>query len=275
MRHYVEFILKFRWMVIAVVLLITAFLVMQAKNLTIIIDPDAVLPQSHPYVIGTNKVDKIFGSKFIAVVGITPKSGDIFQPHVLQKIYDFTREIRDKPGVVKENLLSLAANKAKDIRGNADGMEVRPLMAKVPQTPEQMAELKAAILRNPAYINSIVSTDFKSAAIIIDMDKGPTGFKGMMDTITPIADKMRDDSVEVNISGLPSFLSRIETFSERVAIFFPIAILLVGLILFEAFRTFQGMFLPLLTAILATIWGVGFMGLSGIPMDVFNSVRRF
>ena len=271
MHSYVEFILKFRWIVIALVLLITAFLVMQAKNLTIIIDPDAVLPQSHPYVIGTNKVEKIFGSKFIAVVGITSKSGDIFQPHVLQKIHDFTREIRDKPGVVKENLLSLAANKAKDIRGTADGMEVRPLMAKVPQTPEQMAELKAAILRNPAYINSIVSKDFNSAAIIIDMNKGPTGFKGMMNTITPLADKMRDDSVEITISGLPSFLSRIETFSERVAIFFPIAILLVGLILFEAFRTFQGMFLPLLTAILATIWGVGFMGLSGIPMDVFNS----
>ncbi len=271
MRSYVEFILKFRWAVIALVLLITAFLVMQAKNLKIIIDPDAVLPQSHPYVIGTNKVEKVFGSKFIAVVGITPKSGDIFQPNVLQKIQDFTREVRDKPGVVKENLLSLAANKAKDIRGNDEGMEVRPLMAKVPQTPAQMAELKAAILRNPAYINSIVSKDFKSAAIIVDMDKGPTGFRGMLDTITPIADKMRDDSVEVNISGLPSFLARIEIFSERVAIFFPIAILLVGLILFEAFRTFQGLFLPLLTAILATIWGVGIMGLSGIPMDVFNS----
>ncbi len=271
MRSYVEFILKFRWIVIWLILLITAFLVMQAKNLKIIIDPDAVLPQSHPYVIGTNKVDKIFGSKFIAVVGITPKSGDIFQPQVLQKIQDFTREIRDKPGVVKENLLSLAANKAKDIRGNADGMEVRPLMAKVPQTPAQMAELKAAILRNPAYLNSIVSKDFKSAAIIVDLQKGPTGFRGMMDTITPVADKMRDDTVEVNISGLPSFLSRIEIFSERVAIFFPIAILLVGLILFEAFRTFQGLFLPLLTAILATLWGVGIMGLSGIPMDVFNS----
>jgi uncharacterized protein len=271
LRSYVEFILKFRWVVITLILLITAFLVMQWKHLEIIIDPDSVLPQSHPYVIGTNKVEKVFGSKFIAVVGITPKSGDIFQPHVLQKVQDFTREIRDKPGVVKENLLSLAANKAKDIRGNADGMEVRPLMAKVPRTPEQMAELKGAIERNPAYLNSIVSKDFKSAAIIVDMQKGDTGFRGMLDTITPIADKIRDDSVEVNIAGLPSFLSRIEIFSERVVIFFPIAIVLIGLILFEAFRTFQGLFLPLLTAILATLWGVGIMGLSGIPMDVFNS----
>ena len=271
MRSYVEHILKFRWAVISIILLITVFLVLQAKNLKIIIDPDAVLPQSHPYVVGTNKVNKIFGSKFIAVVGITPKSGDIFQANVLQKIQDFTREVRDKPGVVKENLLSLAANKAKDIRGNAEGMEVRPLMAKVPQTPAQMAELKAAILRNPSYVNSIVSKDFKSAAIIVDLDKGPTGFRGMLDTITPIADKMRDDSVEVNISGLPSFLARIEIFSERIVPLFLVALVLIGLILFEAFRTFQGMFLPLVTALLATAWGVGIMGLSGIPADVFNS----
>ena len=271
MQRYVEFILKIRWLVIVVVLLITAFLLMQAKHLKIIIDPDSVLPQSHPYVIGTNKIDKIFGSKFIAVIGITPKSGDIFQPAVLEKIRVVTQEIRDKPGVVKENLLSLAANKAKDIRGNADGMEVRALMAKVPQTPAQMAELKATILRNPAYLNSIVSKDFKTAAIIVDFQKGPTGFRGMMDVVDKVVAKVKDDSVEINVGGLPSFLSRIETFSERIVIFFPLAIVLVGLILFEAFRTFQGLFLPLLTAILATLWGVGIMGLSGIPMDVFNS----
>ena len=271
MQRYVEFILKIRWLVILTVLLITVGLVMQAKNLKIIIDPDSVLPQSHPYVIGTNKIDKIFGSKFIAVIGITPKSGDIFQPAVLEKIRVVTQEIRDKPGVVKENLLSLSAGKAKDIRGNSDGMEVRALMAKVPQTPAQMAELKAAILRNPAYINSIVSKDFKTAAVIVDFQKGPDGFKGMMKVVDDVVAKVKDDSMEVNVGGLPSFLSRIESFSERIAIFFPLAVLLVGLILFEAFRTFQGMFLPLLTAILATLWGVGIMGLSGIPMDVFNS----
>ena len=38
MRSYVEFILKFRWIVIGLILLITVFLVLQAKNLKIIID---------------------------------------------------------------------------------------------------------------------------------------------------------------------------------------------------------------------------------------------
>ena len=52
---------------------------------------------------------------------------------------------------------------------------------------------------------------------------------------------------------------------------FPIAILILGLVLFEAFRTKQGLILPLVTACLAVAWGVGVMGASGIPMDVFNS----
>ena len=42
-------------------------------------------------------------------------------------------------------------------------------------------------------------------------------------------------------------------------------------VLFEAFRTKQGLILPLVTAGLAVAWGVGVMGASGIPMDVFNS----
>ena len=37
------------------------------------------------------------------------------------------------------------------------------------------------------------------------------------------------------------------------------------------FQRKQGLILPLLTAALAVIWGVGVMGASGMTMDVFNS----
>ncbi|HEY5600002.1 MAG TPA: MMPL family transporter, partial [Candidatus Manganitrophaceae bacterium] len=51
----------------------------------------------------------------------------------------------------------------------------------------------------------------------------------------------------------------------------PLAVLITGLIHYEAFRTIQGLALPLVTALLAVIWGVGVMGASGIPMDAFNA----
>jgi len=271
MRGYLGWVLRFRWLVIALTVVITGLAISQARNLRIIIDPNTMLPQTHPYVSTTLRAEKIFGSKYIVVIGVTPKSGDIYQAEVLGKIQHITAGLLQTPGVVKENILSLSARRAKDIAGTAEGMEVKPLMGVVPQTSEQMKLLKRALHRNPAYLNSIVSTDERTATVIAEFRDVPGGFRSMMESTNRIVDKERDASVDIAIGGMPSFLSHIEIYSERMGILLPIAILLVGLILFEAFRTFQGMILPLITAILAVAWGVGTMGAAGVPMDAFNA----
>ncbi|MEQ1814239.1 MAG: MMPL family transporter [Candidatus Nitrotoga sp.] len=271
MKKYLEQVIRYRWLVIAMTLLLTGLAIHQARNLRIIIDPNTMLPHNHPYIDTSNRVEKLFGSKDIAIIGITPKTGDVFQPEVLRKVQKVTAALMQSPGVIKENLLSLTARRAKNIIGTAEGMEVRPLITTIPETPQQMAALRQAIKNNPAYINSIISQDERTAVIVVSFKNGKGGFRGMMDTANKALDNVRDDTVDIAIGGLPSFLSRIEIYSERMGILLPLAILLVGLILFEAFRSFQGMILPLITAILAVAWGVGTMGAVGVPMDVFNA----
>ena len=271
MQRYIEWILRYRFAVIALTLIVTIAAVIQAKNLKIIIDPNTMLPQSHPYVTTSNQVEKIFGSKYVVVIGITPKEGDIYQPAVLEKIQHMTAAFLQTPGVVKENLLSLSSRRAKNIVGTAEGLEVKPLMPNVPTTAAQITELRGAVEKNPVYLNSIVSTDAKTTAILVEFKDGPGGFRAIMDKVESVVEHERDPRVEINVGGIPSFLARIEVYSERMAILFPIAILILSLVLFEAFRTKQGLILPLVTAGFAVAWGVGVMGASGIPMDVFNS----
>jgi predicted RND superfamily exporter protein len=91
-----------------------------------------------------------------------------------------------------------------------------------------------------------------------------------MNKITPIIERERDASVDVAIGGRPVYLGQLERYSQRAELLFPIAILVVGLIHYEAFRTLQGLILPLVTALLAVIWGLGMMGLVKAPMDAFN-----
>ena len=271
MQRYIEWILRYRFVVITLTLLITIAAVIQAKNLSIIIDPNTMLPQSHPYVTTSNQVEKIFGSKYVVMVGITPKKGDIYQPVVLEKVQRMTAAFLQTPGVVKENLLSLSSKRAKNISGTAEGLDVKPLMTNVPTTVAQITELRKAIEKNPVYVNSIVSVDAKTTAILVEFKDGPGGFRAIMDKVETVVEHERDSRVEINVGGIPSFLARIEIYSERIGFLFPIAILVLSLVLFEAFRTKQGLILPLLTAGLAVAWGVGVMGASGIPMDVFNS----
>jgi predicted RND superfamily exporter protein len=258
------------WVIIAT-LLVTAVAVLQASSIKIVIDTNKLMPQSNAYVSTSTDIEKIFGSKHVVVVGVHPKQGDIWQPYVLSKIQRMTRDFQQVPGVVKDNLMSLSARRAKGIAGDSDGLVVRPLMGRVPADELELRQLREAIQDNPVYRNTLVSDGGDLAAVIVEFADEPAGFQTIMDKVNAVVNAQRDDSVEIYVGGLPNYISKIETYSERMALFFPLAILVLSGVLYAAFRTVQGMLLPLVTALLAVVWGVGVMGAAGIPMDAFNA----
>ena len=264
-------VVRNRIFVVIAVALMTGFLAMNAKNLKLIIDPNSLMPQSHPYVSTTNLVEQVFGSKYVVVVGLRPKSGDIYQESVLAKVADLTQKLNETPGVSRTNLLSLYANRAKDIKGSADGMVVTPIGRPGSMSQEDLVRIKESLARNPVFESILASPDQRMTAIVVEMKEQPGGFRAMMEPINRLAEQAGNEQLEVFVGGNPVFLAASEKFSARMAILFPLAILIVGLIHFEAFRTFQGLFLPLLTAITSVVWGLGAMGLFRVPLDVFNT----
>ncbi len=50
MKNYAKFIVKNRYIVLVITLLITAFLLSKIKSLNIVVNVDDLLPNSHPYV---------------------------------------------------------------------------------------------------------------------------------------------------------------------------------------------------------------------------------
>src|SRR5262245_35455934 len=144
-RPYARWIVRHRLIVVAVILGLTAFLASRLGRLQIDSNPDLWAPQRHPYVETTNRLDELFGGRNLTVIGIVPKHGDVYQPAILAKVKRLQDEIEPLPHAVRHNVLSLAARKIKQVSGAPDGMVVRPMMDVVPQTPEEMARLKAAV----------------------------------------------------------------------------------------------------------------------------------
>lgn len=271
MRRYTEWIIRHRILVIAMTLLITGALAFQIKNLKVVIDPNTNLPQEHPFVQATNRVEKLFGSKNVVIIGLMPKEGTVYQPALLAKVQRITAALAETPDVLPENMLSFSARRAKNILGTSEGMEIRPLMETLPQTPEEIEALRQAVRANPVYTNTIVSEDERTASIMAEYKDPKGGYHGIIEKVEAILDRERNDSVEIAVGGWPVFATQLEHYSERMGFLFPLAVLITGLIHYEAFRTVQGLVLPLVTALLAVIWGVGVMGASGIPMDAFNA----
>ena len=85
--------------------------------------------------------------------------------------------------------------------------------------------------------------------------------------------KYADADHEVYLGGMPIVLSYFEADSFRMlTVLFPLAILIIGILHYIAFRTWQGLFIPLLTSLLAVVWAMGMMGLSRTPLDPWNAM---
>src|ERR1041384_436820 len=79
-RTYAEWIVTHRLIVTTVILAVTALLVSRIGKLQMDTNPNLWAPQKHIYVETTNLLEEIFGGRNLTVIGIVPKSGDIYQP---------------------------------------------------------------------------------------------------------------------------------------------------------------------------------------------------
>ncbi len=272
-RRYVTFIVRHRLVVMLAALALSLFFASRIGNLRVVVDPNANLPQEHPYVIATNEIERIFGGRNLVVIGVESVSGDVFQPAVLEKIQRITDGVLEIPGVIRSNVISLAARKAKDIMGTEDGMVVRQLMETVPRTPEEIARLKQAVYANPIYVSSIVSKDGRMAVIIADFKFGPElrGYRAIKEKVEAVLDRERDPTIRIYLGGLSINLAWLEIYSQRMQYLFFIALAIIMGILYLSFRSFQGMLIPVATALMSVVWGLGLMGLLDVPIDTFNS----
>jgi predicted RND superfamily exporter protein len=269
MRAYLEQIVRFRMAVIAVTALVTLVAGLAIKNLRIIVDVDSTMPQDHPYAVGSRKIADAFDIGRVIVVAISAREGDIFVPALLEKVRGISDAVEKDETIDASYVFSLSARRAKGIEGRDDELIVKPLMETVPRTAEQLAELRRVLGANPVFLGTLVSSDFRTASVLIDL-KRRYGFGALLQRLEQIVAPYRDASVKIAITGAPIFNAQTENYSQRLVLLFPIVVLLIGFIHYEAFRTFQGLVLPLVTAILAVILSLGFIGASGVPLDAFN-----
>ena len=272
-RAYARWITTHRLIVVLAILGITVFLGSRLGKLEIDSNPNLWAPQNHAYVETTNLLEEIFGGRNLTVIGVVPKKGDIYQPRVLEKIKRIQDQIELLPNAVRHNILSLAARKVKHVKGGEDGMEVRPMMERVPQTPEEIERLRAAVASMPIYINALVSPDNKAAAIIADFkqDERSPNFIALNEGFRKIIARERDDNIDIYLGGITIIGEAADHEFMKMPMFFGAALIIVMLVQYWSFRSFQGMLLPLLTGILSVIWSLGLMGLLGVHLDPLNT----
>jgi len=116
MRRWTEGVIRHRLLVVVLTAVVTVALALPIQRLRVQIDPSAMLPRMHPYVAATDRVDALFGGKYVVVIGVTPRTGDAFDPRVLAAVARMTATLGRVPGVVRGGVLSLASPRARGVR---------------------------------------------------------------------------------------------------------------------------------------------------------------
>jgi uncharacterized protein len=269
---YVRWVTGHARLVVALILVLTLVLLTRATRLKVEIDPDAQLPQRHPYIQALSRLHEIFGEKNLVFVGIFPKTGDAYSPEFLAKLARITERIAALPGLVPRTFLSLSLPKAVDIRGTSEGMVIHPFLDPLPKDHAEALALRERVLANPQYVGTIMAGDGQAAGIVADFDfTAPLdGYPEIQAAITRVLEEEQDGSFRAHLSGPAIYVAWLARYSARMFFFFPLAFVVIALVHYEAFRTLQAMFLPLLTALLAMLWSLGMLGMLGVTLDPFN-----
>ena len=105
LRKYVTAVVGRPKVVIAVVITVTLVLGFFIGRLRVLLDVDQQIPPGHPLVVVGQRIEKLFGGKYMTVIGFYSQSGTIYTPATLAKVKRVTDALEKIPGVKPGSVL--------------------------------------------------------------------------------------------------------------------------------------------------------------------------
>ncbi len=272
MERYIRFVVRHRVAVVAATLAVTALLGAQLGHVHLEIRRRANFPADHPYVRIQNRMSDLFGGEAVVIIGLVATRGTIYTPEVLSKVYRITRALRESPGIIETSLFSLAAPYVKAVvTGQDEMMEVRALMEEPLADPAAIEELRRTVREDKLLRQNLVSQDETATVVVAEFDDSVTD-QELVARVHAIADREQDSMVRIALAGAPILRAALAEYARMIAVLFPLAVAVIGLVHYEAFRTLQAMFLPLVTALLSVVWALGIVGALRQPLDAWSAL---
>jgi predicted RND superfamily exporter protein len=277
MNNFADFILKKRLFILLLILGITGIfcygMVTRLKVSTVFAN---LLPQNHEYIKVHKEFERIFGGANLLIVMLKVRDGDIFEEKTLKKVQHITDGITQIPGVDRHKVLSIAAQKLKQSKITAWGLEFTPLMYPfVPKNADEMKRLKNSIYSNEQYYGLYVSYDSKKTLIFADFFEDEMNYEIVYDALNKLRSETEDENTEVCIVGNPMHLGVVSKMTTNMNYIMAGTLLVIPILLFWCYRNISGVLIVIAAPVLALIWGLGFMAFMGYNLDPLVFVIPF
>lgn len=266
MERFSKFVIKARWFIIAFVLAASVFLGFQIRNIKINSDVISSLPADDKDAVLLKQIGEQFGGNRIGMVILD--CDDVFTSEILQQVKQISDSISQIEGISSVTSLTNAI----DIKETEDGMDIGKLVDEynLPDSREELTKLKERALSNDMYKGTIVSED-GTATIVIFTLYDSADIQKVASEVEKKAKSIHTDG-KIYFAGSPMLITSIARLIKAdLALLFPIALLVIAIVLLISFRSWRGVVMPLVVCIIAIVWVIGIMGLAGFEMSMVSN----
>jgi hydrophobe/amphiphile efflux-3 (HAE3) family protein len=259
-------IVRFPWLVLAVVAAVTVVLGAGTARLRVDSSVATLLPENDPSAALYEQVTQKFGNDEVDIVGVL--APDVLSAQTLEKIRTVTTRAAAIAGVA--SVISLT-----NVRDPiADVLNPPLLIPTIPTTAEARDRLRARIKDNPLFAGNLISGDSRGAAVNVFFKDGPRSeeeTRRIDDALEGIlADVQKEGGAErFYLTGLSHLkVKGLALMRRDLGVLTPASLVLVVVVLFFSFGTRRGVALPLLCVLVGVVWTMGVMGWIGEPISL-------
>ena len=285
MESFFRAVIRFRWLVIGLVLGSSVLAVLPIQTLRFDNDVEAMFPFDDPILAYSRVVEERFGIRDLIMIGVlndNPDENGVFNPRTLGIVKEFSERVALLPGIKAirdEDVASIAT--MDNITGTVDGMNVEPFMEAVPNTQTALSNLKQAIFANSMFVNWVVSEDGTGLLIMAKMEPSEGTQEGSARRAAVYA-SMRDMVEAKKATGVPEAfhiagrgaleVTLQEEEARDMGNFLPLILVVLLGTLYCTYRSLRGVLLPLAVVVVSVIWTVGIMAALGVPMYFLTTI---
>ncbi len=257
-------ILRNRFIILLLLVAMTAFLGSQWKYMRFTYTEANLLPDDHPVNLEYNKFLEIFGEEGnLIVLGINDSA--LFQPRVFNRWNKLSKQLNAFPEVdlvlSTDNLQLLTKDTTKQ------EFTLVPFVTEKIEDQKKINTLREKLFKElPIYQGLLYNEENTTVRTAIYLDKDIVNTSVRKDFVfndfIPLIESFeKDTGLQIRVSGMPYIRTlNAQSIVDEISVFIGAALLVTSLIFFFFFRSFRATFISMVVVIIGVMWAFGFLG---------------
>ncbi len=243
---------------------------------------DKLLPLQHPYMQTFVEHREAFGGANRILIAVMANDGDIFTAEYFDTLRRATDAVFFLPGIDRSRVRSLFTPNVRYTEVVEDGIAGGNVVpADFRGTPAELAEVRQNILK-AGIVGRLVANDFRGALIsaeLLEVDPATGRKLDYLEVARRLDETIRqpfsNDRTSVQILGFAQMVGDIAAGAKRVVLFFAIAFVMTGALVYLYTRVHRISALLLACSLTAVVWQLGLLTLFGYGIDPMGILVPF